>query len=182
MKKISVTLSKQSGASLIEVMVALLILGVGLLGAMSLQTKGLNSNTKAVFATEAHILAEDMAHRIMAYGSTDFNGSAGALGGEYAATDTGVKGTVAYANPNCTSGAGCTPANTVTYDRHKWEEAINNSSLPSGQGTVTWAAAPATAYTITILWDQNRTGAVGTDCDSNDKDANLSCYILTVDL
>jgi type IV pilus assembly protein PilV len=171
----------QRGASLIEVMVALLILGVGLLGAMSLQTKGLGTNSKAVFATDAHILAEDMAHRIMAFGSTASNGSAGANAGQYNSTDTGVKGTVAYANPNCASGGGCDPATTVTLDRHEWEDAINNSSLPSGRGVIAWDAA-TTTYTITMYWDQDRTGAAGTDCTSNNKQANLTCYILTVDL
>ncbi|MEO0443492.1 MAG: type IV pilus modification protein PilV [Pseudomonadota bacterium] len=59
----------QKGAGIIEVMVSLLVLAIGLLGVLSLQTNGLNSNQRAAFVTEAQLLAEDMASRILAFGS-----------------------------------------------------------------------------------------------------------------
>jgi len=42
--------TKQQGAGLIEVMVALLILGIGLLGILNMQTQSLNLNQEAGFA------------------------------------------------------------------------------------------------------------------------------------
>ena len=58
-------LKNQMGAGLMEVLVSLLILAIGLLGVVSLQSKGLGSNQQAMFVTEAHFLAQDMADRMV---------------------------------------------------------------------------------------------------------------------
>lgn len=173
-------LKSQCGAGIIEVMVSLLILAVGLLGVLSLQANGLNSNQRAEFVGQAQILAQDMADRILAYGSAETNGNRGAITGQYGATDTSSPVT----DPNCedpVAGGGCDPVNTVTYDQAAWQQLFNSDdiSLPSGRGTVTWAAP---IYTITIYWDQDRTGATGTNCDSSDKSAtgNLTCFRMEV--
>lgn len=171
----------QLGAGLIEVLVAMLILAIGLLGILSLQANGLGSNQRADFVGKGQVLALDMADRILAYGTIDAlppnNTYRGALNGEYGGTDTDS----AVVNPNCQApgGPGCNPLNTVAYDRAEWQRLFNVAQLPSGRGTVEWAAP---VYTITVRWDQDRTGASGTDCDSNDKSAtgNLSCFVMEV--
>jgi type IV pilus assembly protein PilV len=157
--------ASQQGAGLIEVMVSLLILAVGLLGVLSLQANGLNSNTRAEFVTEAQLLAQDMTDRILAYGTA---GGAGA--GEYGGTDTSS----ATPDPDCESPAsgGCGAVNTVSFDRNEWGQLLANSSLPGAQGTVTWNDP---VYRVRILWDQDRTGATGTSC-GNDKSVDLTCF------
>ncbi len=166
---------KQAGAGIVEVLVSLLILAVGLLGVLSLQASGLSSNKRAEFVGEAQVLAQDMADRILAFGSLETNGNRGAFTGEYGATDTDSPIT----DPNCESpaGGGCNPLNTVAYDQSEWQQLFNTSSLPSGRGTVSWAAP---IYTIRIYWDQDRTGAGGLDCDSNNRTVNLSCFEMEV--
>ena len=169
---------KQQGIGLIEVLVSLLLLGVGLLGALSLQSTSLSAGQRASFALEAQIAASDMAARILAFSNTD-----------PAADDLDIyddidTNTNDYADPGCNS---CNQAETLQLDQFEWDQLIenadpdNNISLPSGQGQVTWEAATRT-YTITVRYDRDRTGADGTDCDSNDKsdEGNLTCFIMEV--
>ncbi|HID48830.1 MAG TPA: type IV pilus modification protein PilV, partial [Chromatiales bacterium] len=54
------------GFTLLEVMIALVIFSIGLLGLAGLQARGLQSNTTAQYRTTAMILAYDMADRIRA--------------------------------------------------------------------------------------------------------------------
>lgn len=171
----------QVGAGLIEVMVSLLILAVGLLGVLSLQANGLNSNQRAEFVGQAQVLAQDMADKIWAFGSVETNGNRGAIDtpdlvvtGLYGAIDTQTS----QPDPGCTT-AGCTPANTVNYDNWQWQQLFSSSGLPGVRGTVVWNDP---VYTITVYWDQDRTGATGTNCDSNDKSStgNLTCFQMLV--
>jgi type IV pilus assembly protein PilV len=178
----------QRGSGLIEVMVSLLILGVGLLGMLSLQANGLNSGQRALFATEANFLAQDMANRILAFGSRDTNNNTGAATGAY----DGLK-TVGAVPPspvltaaellNLSSGciSGCNAALTKEFDQQQWQQAFNNnSSLPSGLGEVIWDGGTDT-YTIRIRWDQDRTGAAGLNC-GDDRSVDLTCFDLRVSL
>lgn len=58
--------SKEAGFGLIEVLVALLILTIGLLGMASLQTTSLQQTTGSQARTQAIFLAEDLVERIRA--------------------------------------------------------------------------------------------------------------------
>jgi type IV pilus assembly protein PilV len=58
--------SRQGGFGLIEVLVALLILSIGLLGMASLQTLSLQQTTGSQARTQAILLAEDLVERIRA--------------------------------------------------------------------------------------------------------------------
>ena len=59
----------ENGSTLIEVLVALLIMAVGLLGMASLQILSLRSTYDAYLRTQASILAVDMVERMRAGGS-----------------------------------------------------------------------------------------------------------------
>lgn len=149
---------RQQGAGMIEVLVALTVLAIGLLGVMSMQVRGLVSNQRAFFATEANQLAYDMADRILAYGAN------GADEGEY----NGLNSAAAF-------GGDARAAN----DQEGWEEAFNRANLPSGRGDVTWNGIDT--YTITIRWDDERYGVttsntVAVDCASNDATTTLTCF------
>jgi len=190
-----VTLNK--GAGLIEILIALTVLAVGLLGVLSLQASGLNSGQRAVFATEASLLAEDMAERILAFGSN------GATLSEFNGTDTTAP--PVFAQADCDLPNTCTPAQQVLNDQNEWASLVNGvagfaeTSLPSVRGDVAVNGA-GDLYTISIRWDDERTGwddertglAAGTianDCTnaatSNARDAagnlvSLSCFQMEV--
>jgi type IV pilus assembly protein PilV len=178
----------QRGSGLIEVMVSLLILGVGLLGMLSLQANGLNSGQRALFATEANLLAQDMANRILAFGSRSTNNNTGAASGDYAGLATvgavplspaPTAAELLKLASNC--GSGCDPRLTKEFDQQQWQQAFNNNaSLPSGRGEVLWDGATDT-YTIRIRWDQDRAGATGLNC-GDDRSVDLTCFDLRVSL
>src|SRR5690606_3260878 len=64
----------QHGFSLIEVLVALLVLSVGLLGLAMLQIEGLKHNTDAYYRTQATVLAYDIIDRMRANSDAAKNG------------------------------------------------------------------------------------------------------------
>lgn len=113
-------LKRQSGASMIEVLVAALVLGIGLLGILSLQSRALQYNQQAYLSSQASLLAQDMAERMAAnsgvMNSYLYEGSAGASSG-------------------CLSGE-CTAGELAAWDLSEWEQHIKDN-LPSGYGEIT---------------------------------------------
>lgn len=59
-------LFSQKGLSLIEVLVAALILGVGLLGVLTQQSRAVQFNQQAYYYSQANILIQDIAERMRA--------------------------------------------------------------------------------------------------------------------
>ena len=165
---------KQSGAGLIEVLVSLLILAVGLLGVLSLQANGLNSNQRAVFATEAQLLAQDMADRILAFGSGDSTNSPGGGLNSNLYNGIDVSKVVAPATvtvPSCAGG--CDGGATLAFDTADWQSALSDSSLPRGRATVALADP---YYTISVMWDADRTGVGAVTCLAD----NSNCFQMQV--
>ncbi|BFM10418.1 hypothetical protein R50072_05710 [Simiduia litorea] len=159
-----IVMKKEAGATMIELMVALFILAVGLLGALALQMNSVRSSQSAVFTSDAQVVAVNMADRIMAYNSvltTDEDD-------DYA----GINTTALPADPNCKV-AGCSAANRVASDVNEWGRELA-SRLPGGQGTITYAA---NVYTILVMWDRDNTGANATGCGGN-PEVDLTCYQL----
>ncbi len=159
------SIKNNRGAGFIEVLVALVILAIGLLGVLSMQARGLNSNQRALFATEVNLLAYDMADRIIAHD----------IAGAY----DGLTSTAAFVGDA-----------VAVIDQVAWAAAFTASSLPSADGVVAWnndGDSATNDYVITIRWDDERTGAAGRVCPSDDRDANgnltnLSCFQLEVNL
>jgi len=154
---------KQQGFTLLEVLIALLVLSIGLLGLAALQTTGLRSNEMASMRTTSTMLAYDITDRMRANGQ-------GVLDGDYIIDTGAVTGTVT----DCTS-TDCTTAQMALYDLNQWKNAI--ATLPGGLGDITQDAGPPLTHTITVRWDQNRTGATGTTCPPADND-DLRCFRL----
>jgi type IV pilus assembly protein PilV len=161
-------MTNQKGVGFIEVLVAMTILAIGLLGVLSMQARGLQSNRQAIFTTDATLLANDMANRIMSY--TD-------PGSIYHGID--INADTVPCNPNPA------PNSIVAEDCTGWIAAFDESKLPSGRGTVEWSNKTG-AYTITIRWDQDRRGdlllarTTAVDCGNNDPTDTLTCYQLEV--
>ena len=130
----------QSGFTLIEAMVALVVLSVGMIGVAALHGQGLSAGRSAQFRSVAINLSADMADRIR------INRTAAAA---YAG---------AAANNNCdpTGGGGidCTPAQMAAHDLFVWNQQVQ-ALLPNGNWAIGFNAGtnPAT-YTISVLWDE----------------------------
>lgn len=128
--------SVQQGFTLIEILVAILVLSFGLIGLASLIALGMKSNQTAYYRTIATQQANDMADRIR-------SNLVGAQAGNYNAI-TAVVG----ASTNCITSS-CTPAQMAAYDAARWNT-LNGILLPNGSGTV--AGTATTGYTITLSW------------------------------
>ncbi len=132
------------GFTLVEAMVALVVLAVGMLGIAGLYVTTLRSGGSAIYRMQAVNLAADLADRIRT------NRGAGL---SYAG---------AAADNNCYGAASvdCAPPLMAANDLLVWQQQITGVPaqgvppiLPGGVGTVlvVGAAAPFT-YTITITW------------------------------
>ncbi len=130
--------SLQRGLGLIEVLLAVVILSIGLLGLASLQGNSLKFSHSAYLRTQATQLAYDIADRMRA------NRQA-ALVGSYA---------IALSDTPPAS-----PGNRVDIDKAEW---LNNlaSVLPNGDGSVVLDTSNgySARATITIRWTDDRTG------------------------
>jgi len=158
---------KQGGFTLLEVLIALLVLSIGLLGLAALQTVGLRSNQMANMRTQATQRAYDMSDRMRA-------NQVGVDAQSYIQSTTDD---VPDVEVNCTT-AICTATEMVIFDKANWLAEVVR--LPGGQGRITRDASGAfVQHTITVFWDEERTGASGTDC-GDDPDVDLRCIQLTL--
>lgn len=152
--------STQAGMSLIESMIALVIISVGLLGIAALQIVALQQSSSSQWHSKAVWYSYEMSDRILV-NSVQF--------ANYADIDTSNN----YSQ-DCQN-ATCTPAQLLVADAEDWSAHVE--SLPRGQGIIT--APSASQLMITVMWDDDGTGASGTNC-SEDHNVDLTCYSVTV--
>jgi type IV pilus assembly protein PilV len=149
----------QRGVTLVEAMIALLVISVGLLGIASLQLTAVNQNTSSLHNSQAVWYAYNMSDRIRA-NISEFD--------TYDGKDTSTS------DPQDCMGSSCTPGEMVDSDMADWKTMVGN--LPGGRGIV---GSNADGLLISVMWDDNGTGATGTGCDPDDAD-DLTCYTLAV--
>lgn len=135
-------LQRESGFSLLEVLIALMILSIGLLGIAALQLNGLRTAHDASLRYLAVLSAYDIIDRMRA-------NSVGVAAGAYNSI-SGVG-----SNPGCIS-TNCTPAQMAATDAYQWNT-NNAQSLPSGAGTVT-GAGTGSVFVITVTWTEIQPG------------------------
>lgn len=119
-----------SGMTLIEVLVAVLILSIGLLGLAGLQTLSLRSNHSAYLRSQATILAYDIADRMRANRQSALSGWYNIELEEAASSDTSIAAT----------------------DLKEWKAALS-TVLPAGDGSITVNDGNVT---IIVAWDDER--------------------------
>jgi len=139
------TNTPQTGFTLIEVMVSLVVLAVGMLGIAAMYIESLRSGHMSVSYTNAVTLAADMADRIRA-NSLGINAYIGAGNGN------GTAG----GNSNCVNGViDCTPAQLAVDDLFWWYEDVKNL-MPVGRSATVAVVnnAPVDQYTITLSWPE----------------------------
>lgn len=147
---------RSAGFSLIEVLIALVILSVGLLGIAAMVSVSLKSKDSSYYQTQATALAQSILDRMRA------NRSQVAVG----SYNINFSGTTT-AQACLGSAAACTPAQIATSDLYDWRYNITNtfpsSSTVTASGKITSVAVgTSTQVTISIRWSDARANqAVG---------------------
>jgi type IV pilus assembly protein PilV len=166
--------SRQRGFTLIEVLVAMLVLSIGVLGVAGMQVTALKNLQSSSNFGVAAMLSNDMADRMWV-------NQAQALADAY-------DHTAAATNPaNCVDSA-CTDAELAEFDVAEWQQNILGYTtaggvvvppmLPSSQGSVTRDGVTR-SFEIGIYWDDDHSGSTDTNCPPQSAD-DLDCYELTV--
>lgn len=159
---------RQSGFTLIEVLVSALILAIGLVGVAALQALSLKNNQSAFMRSQATALAYDLADRMRA-------NVVGANAGAY-------NPALAAINDTCTTVSGCSPETLARHDLGEWNTAVA-TYLPAGQGFVCLDSTPndgtaagnpqcdggGAQFVIKIWWDDDRDGAISATATNNER-------------
>ena len=157
---------QQQGFTMIEVLIAAFVLGIGLLGLASLQARSLQFNYSAYQRSQANLLAYDIIDRMRANPATVVRTANYNIG----------LGAGPVSNTNCQSaGAGCTSGDMANFDLSQWKCSLGNwnndaicqgftleGPLAEGDGAVQVVSdGEDAAITVTISWVDDRTLDVG---------------------
>lgn len=153
---------RPAGFSLIEVLITMMILGVGLLGLAGLQARAFNAEVESFSRAQALILANDMADRIATNREEAKKGSTSAFN---TATVYGVPYTPATA---CSALTSATSSELSAKELCEWSEALKGATQTSGgskigqlagaRGCISYQAATAgppaqpLRFIVTVAW------------------------------
>lgn len=128
---------REKGFSLIEVLVSIVIFGIGLLGAAGLQLATMRSNQFTAQASVATQLVRDYEEITQMLRSADLSTSEGT--NALSSLDTGTADTSTI---NCqSSSAACTPSELATFMLKEWKTRVS-TELPGGRAVVCRDSAP----------------------------------------
>jgi type IV pilus assembly protein PilV len=155
-------LRTQRGMSLVEVLVALVVLSVGMLGIAVMFVQSVRSSRSAILRTQAVNLVSDMADRVRANANAQGAYDTDEYGGAPAVQNCAPEG-------ETRSGINCNSEQLAEDDLARWQLAVRNI-LPAmqdapAQAEVHYFPAPASGqperYAIRVAWrepSENRTG------------------------
>lgn len=143
--------ASQSGFTLIEVLVAALVLAIGILGMATMMLASLKSDQSAYYRSLASSYVYDMADRLRKNSAYARDNNA------YDSIDTSSE---APAAPDCDDDNGCAPAERVAMDAREWASnftnvnnlAVFHPALPNAVGTVT--RGDGNLFTISVSWSE----------------------------
>ena len=165
------TAKNTAGFTLLEVMIAMVIFSIGLLGLAGIQAVALKNNHSAYTRTVTMQLAYNMADVIRA--GTDIEGL---VSGNFDNVTSTIAGTApASCIQKGATAPNCTDTNLADFEIYHWQKRIADS-LASGVGSIT---KNGDVYTIKIMWDEERTGATGENCSGVSAN-DLKCYTLEI--
>lgn len=124
--------SRQSGFSLLEALVSIVILSIGLLGVAALQTVGLRANSSAAYRSQAAWFATQMIEEARSQRPAVIAGNGSVIGG--------------------TGSVPCASATTTPINR--WRARIA-CALPEGQGGLAYNSVTQ-RLTVTVVWNDSR--------------------------
>lgn len=188
-------MKRQSGITLIEVLITVLVLAIGLLGIAALQATAMSGNYISYQYTQAAFLAEGMAEKMRANRNAYIGGSS-----YYSLT----AGTAPSVSATCYASA-CTAQQQALWDMGLFYAQVtgttqssvktltaldsnnkNIGALPGGQASIVcdspFPTTTAGKCLVTVYWDPGRTGTTSStkySCNASDSTA-LKCFQISV--
>jgi type IV pilus assembly protein PilV len=159
-----------TGLSLIEGLVAGVVLATGVMGVLGLQATALKASQKNDHLLQAQFLASDIVERLTA-------NARAITGGGYS-----LDGKPPKPGKDCNT-APCSFLETACFDLYEWYEAVEQS-LPSGAAGIEHVKLEQSdLYTVLIRWKPAVRNSSGipyekAHCGSGD----ISCYRVTIEL
>lgn len=154
--------SKEVGSSLIEVVVALFVLAIGMLGVLSMQVKSMQFNQSAYYYSQAVYLANQILENMRS--SPDL-ANAYLIGLDESAPTT---------SKNCSaSGVTCTATELRNFNLKTWRDNVQNT-LVSGKSSV---ERVGNFYAITVQFDDTRSSP-----DAESGTPELAEYVLMTEI
>ena len=158
-------LKQQTGFSLLEVLIALVVLSIGLLGHSKIQALSVRAGTDAHLRTEATFLANDMIERMRANRPSVASGYYAGI--SYATIDcTGAPAKIC-SEGTAGAAADCTTTEMADEDAFNWFCDVT-AALPNGGVAVSSAAG---VYSVQVSWD-------GLDENGNVQNRNVSATFI----
>ena len=163
MRNVRPTARVQRGFTMLEVLIALAIFSVGILGVIRMQSQGVTNNHNAGLRTRSAVLAFDMVDRMRANAAPDANN---VRAGNYqlSASDGSCK--QIHPEHVHVTPTSCTPAQLAQDDLYEWGRLLA-LQLPSGSGVVCIDSTPndgtpstpacdgiGTTFAIKIWWGE----------------------------
>lgn len=156
----------QRGITLIESLVAIVVVALGILGVLGVQMRTLSDTQTSVRRAQAIRLIEDLSERMKLHPNALVSIDSYVIGWRTGAAPT------AQAAKLCTGATTCTHAEFAAYDVREWKRAVERA-LPLGDANVFFAPGEPTAGArrqlgILIRWRENeRPNAGDTDYLNN---------------
>ncbi|MFK5985967.1 MAG: type IV pilus modification protein PilV [Pseudomonadota bacterium] len=147
----------QSGFTLIEVLIALVIMAIGLLGIATLQIVGLKNNHSAYLRTQATTLANEYADLLRANSNQK---NTFVADGVSFMTSTSSYSVVT----SCNNSTGCSASEMAETDVANWVRHVQ--TLPEGNAI---ASRAGSIFTLRVFWldDRNDNDKIGIDIDGD---------------
>ncbi|MEH6550499.1 MAG: type IV pilus modification protein PilV [Pseudomonadales bacterium] len=186
--------SSQQGMGLIEVLVALMVLAIGLLGMLNMQSKGLQFNQAGYYRSQALFLAEDIVERmrsnrdsINSYAvdyATDVEGNAVGTApvdenGDEIVIPECAPATHDQPDGGVESVITCDASGYASSDMKIWK-ALLVDLLPAGDAEITVSEDTAGLYHVTVSIRYQITAHLEESGDQADADVDTSNYVLEV--
>jgi type IV pilus assembly protein PilV len=152
------------GFSLVEVLVALIVLSVGLLGIAKMQALALASTSvagmRALAAVEANSIADSMHVNRGFWAASNASGLVVSIvGSTVTVTTAGPNGTTGPVLPDvdCSTNFPCDGPTVAGYDLQTWANALS-ALLPGDQATISCNTTDPIDCMVTIQWSEQAIG------------------------
>ena len=165
---------KKNGFTLLELLVALVIVAIGALGHAKMQISSMRNAQRASFSQTANLAMNDLTQRIRALPNAALNGQFNIVIG------TGPTGSESCNDRDDSNS--CTRAEFASFELEDWFGEVS-AILPAPQFSIVQdsSAASGSLFTLTLIWDANRDGKYdNTNCDEISKSITDQCEVVNL--